>query len=955
MKYQLTEILDIDELSRLCQSFTDINGISTAILDNDSNVLIGTGWQPVCTQFHRVNSQAKKLCYESDTVLASQIKHGQKFNIYKCKNGLVDVAMPIMVGDEQVGMLFIGQFFDEKPDLAFFKKQADKYGFDKSTYMAAIATVPIIGEEQVRANITFLVQLTEMIGSLGLNKLHELEGKQKVEEEKLDLEKNNEKLSLSYQKAYHDLVQEKEQAQKRDYTYRMLFQNLKSGYALHEIILDENGLPCDYRFLEANPAFEELTGLRADDIIGKTVLTLMPDTERSWIDTYGQVAMTGKVVNLENYSQVLNRYYQVTAYSPEEGKFATVFSDITQRKQVEEMRNKFVMLVNSSSEFIGMCDLDLNPIYVNLAGIRMVGLPDQEAACKVKVQEYFFPEDQQFIAEEFFPRVLREGEGSVEIRLRNFQTGDPIWMYYYLFSVKDDSGKSVGWATVSRDITERRQAEEALRRSEEDLKESQRIAHVGSWRLDIASNQVVWSEELYRMYGLDPASPPPPYPEHKKLFTEESWGKLSVALDNTAKTQIPYELELETVRNDGCKGWMWVYGKAVTDDKGAVVGLFGAAQDITDRKNYEEKIHRLNTELEQRVQERTEELRSKNGTLEHTIARLQETQSQLILFEKLTVLRHLVSGIAHEINNPLGAIDSSREMLNISINKLVQNVSLIAQWLNGPDGGLISELIQMAEHSSDIEAGMSSREKRDIRSGVIDLLNSNGIADAHEVGLLMMDLNVYDKVERFIPLLRHSDIVEKLHIVRYIMDCYVACNNIKTAVSKSSKIVNALGGYVRKGADWQNKNLADINDGLETVLLLFQNAFKYFVNLELNLAENLPEIMCFPDQLNQVWTNIIQNALQAMNNNGKLAIESRSEGDGVLVRVTDIGCGMSPEVKARIFEPLFTTKPAGEGLGLGMDIVHMIIVERHHGRIDIESEQGKGTTVSVWLPIGDSQ
>jgi PAS domain S-box-containing protein len=153
-----------------------------------------------------------------------------------------------------------------------------------------------------------------------------------------------------------------------------------------------------------------------------------------------------------------------------EGKIIKVqgaFQDITERKQEEATRQKFVMLADSSSEFIGMCDFDLKPIYVNPAGVRMVGLPDMAAACRVKVQDYFFPEDQRFIAEEFFPRVMREGSGDVEIRLRNFKTGEPIWTFYNLFCVRDASGKTVGWATVSRDITERKKAEEALQVSEQ--------------------------------------------------------------------------------------------------------------------------------------------------------------------------------------------------------------------------------------------------------------------------------------------------------------------------------------------------------------------------------------------------------------------------------------------------------------------------------------------------------
>jgi len=124
-----------------------------------------------------------------------------------------------------------------------------------------------------------------------------------------------------------------------------------------------------------------------------------------------------------------------------------------------------------------------------------------------------------------------------------------------------------------------------------DLKETQRMAHVGSWRLDLSSNQVVWTEELYKMYGFDPSLPAPSYPEQVKLFTRESWEKMSSALAHTRETGVPYTLELEIVRNDGGRGWMWVRGEIEVDSTGKTVALWGAAQDISERKQVEAKIH----------------------------------------------------------------------------------------------------------------------------------------------------------------------------------------------------------------------------------------------------------------------------------------------------------------------------------------------------------------------------
>ena len=123
-----------------------------------------------------------------------------------------------------------------------------------------------------------------------------------------------------------------------------------------------------------------------------------------------------------------------------------------------------------------------------------------------------------------------------------------------------------------------------------DILETQRIAHMGTWRLNLATNKVIWSEELYKMYGFDSSQPPPPYNEHMTLFTPESWDLLSTALECTRTTGTAYELELKTVTQDGSNGWMWVRGEAERDSEGNIAYIRGAAQDITNRKKSESEL-----------------------------------------------------------------------------------------------------------------------------------------------------------------------------------------------------------------------------------------------------------------------------------------------------------------------------------------------------------------------------
>ncbi|MGZ5018653.1 MAG: PAS domain-containing hybrid sensor histidine kinase/response regulator, partial [Methylobacter sp.] len=147
--------------------------------------------------------------------------------------------------------------------------------------------------------------------------------------------------------------------------------------------------------------------------------------------------------------------------------YVIALRDITERKHMEQERQKFVSLADNSMEFISMCDMNFIPFYINQAGVRLIGLDNLEQCIRTPVQEFFFPEDQRFILDEFLPRVVREGHADVEIRFRHFKTGAAIWMIYNAFIIKDSSGEPVGIATVSRDISARKQAEAALREADQ--------------------------------------------------------------------------------------------------------------------------------------------------------------------------------------------------------------------------------------------------------------------------------------------------------------------------------------------------------------------------------------------------------------------------------------------------------------------------------------------------------
>ncbi|MDO8950302.1 MAG: PAS domain S-box protein [Actinomycetota bacterium] len=258
----------------------------------------------------------------------------------------------------------------------------------------------------------------------------------------------------------------------------LVLRNMSEGLALHEIILDEAGVPCDYRFLAVNPAFEATTGLRSEDIIGKTVREVLPNIEPSWIARYGAVAMTGVPATFEDYSAELGKHYEIKAYSPKPGQFVSVGSDITERKRSEEQTEKAQLLLSSSLEsqrgtILFSIDPEYRYLYFNAAHAEVMqfayGQTIQAGDC---VLDHITSEEDRVVAKDNYDRALG-GESHSNIR----EYGDVEVAYYESFfnPIVDDAGTIIGATGMARDITERMRAEHELRQQLRDITELKRV------------------------------------------------------------------------------------------------------------------------------------------------------------------------------------------------------------------------------------------------------------------------------------------------------------------------------------------------------------------------------------------------------------------------------------------------------------------------------------------------
>ena len=256
--------------------------------------------------------------------------------------------------------------------------------------------------------------------------------------------------------------------------YQTLFREMLDGCALHEIVCDAQGEPVDYRFLAVNPAFESMTGLNANDIVGHNVLEVLPGTERHWIQTYGKVALTGMPVFFESYHAQLDKHFQVTAFQPAPHQFACIFTDITERKKAEDRLRLTQVSVDSAMVMVALTGADGRLLYVNDAFCSGHGYSRGELLGMT-----IFDLDPEMPAEAWPDRWRQDRErGAAAFEVAHRTKGGEIFPMEVMtyFMERDGEEINVGFA---RDITERKRAEEALRQAEDQLRQSQKMEAVG--------------------------------------------------------------------------------------------------------------------------------------------------------------------------------------------------------------------------------------------------------------------------------------------------------------------------------------------------------------------------------------------------------------------------------------------------------------------------------------------
>jgi len=414
--------------------------------------------------------------------------------------------------------------------------------------------------------------------------------------------------------------------------YRTLFEAMTEGFSLCEIVCDDAGRPYDFRYLGVNHMFERLTGLRPQDVVGRTALGVFPTAESVWFERYGKVALTGEPTHFEEWFGPLGRCFEVSAFQTQPGRFGLLYTDITERKEAEarlresEARlqaNEIRLMHAQRLAKIGSWEreLDVDLGHWSDEVFRILGMAKEAHESFSAFLNCVHPKDRKKILDVM--EELRSSRAAVRVDYRIIRPdGETRFVRTVCEMIRNDQGVPVRIVGATQDVTDQVKASEVLRQSEERLKNAERLTHAGNWHWDLKTNHMSWSDGTFRIFGK-PDDYTPSYDEFLQAIIPADREPMEREVRDRLAGKTARSTEYQIVRPNGDVRTIADTAELIRDDEGSPAYILGACQDITD---------------------------------------LKRAQEDALARQKLESVGTLANGIAHDFNNLLGGVLAEAEL-----------------------------------------------------------------------------------------------------------------------------------------------------------------------------------------------------------------------------------------------------------------------------------------------------
>ncbi|PKK81981.1 MAG: hypothetical protein CVT49_16080 [candidate division Zixibacteria bacterium HGW-Zixibacteria-1] len=762
----------------------------------------------------------------------------------------------------------------------------------------------------------------------------------------------------------------------------------------------------DLRIRYINEASKHLTGRQSSDFIGMREEEIWPpEIYNAYLPTLQKVLDTGRVCSVDidlefpgkGMTQLVITCAPLLEENGEVREVVGITHNYTQRKRAENeirlLSDRLRMATESAG--IGVWELNLlnNHFLWDKRMYELYGLDPVNCDGTYEMwRQTIHSEDITDTEKQMEDAIANSREFHTHYRI--ITPGNDIrHLEMHAMIIRAPNGSVLKMIGVNLDISERINAEAAIYEGKAHLEEAQAVAKLGSWVINPQTQTLIWSKGMFVLYNRNETFGAPALKEYIDLLHPEDRDHFQNLYDRILIDGESFECELRTNPFYGPERIIYTKVRSIYDGSGKIMQLTGIAQDIIDRNIAIENLRQNTAELRQ---------------LSYAI---EQSSNIVVITDILGNIKYVnprfleVTGYAREeVLGQNSRILKSGEMPPSEYKDLWDTIISGGTWkgefhnkkkngelywesasispVKDENGNIVSfmaikEDITEAKKDNEerrmLEIEMDQARKLEavgsLASGIAHEINTpiqfvgdntHFLADSFCSLISLIDTynELFNKANLEPELVQKKDQAEEKVDLKYIRkEIPLAVHQTLEGVERVTNIVRAMKNFAH--SDQGEKTIASINDMLESTLTVARNELKYVADVITEFDESIPEIECCRDELNQVFLNLFINAAHAIADvikggsaeKGTIKVSTNKEGDSVIIKISDTGPGIPKSIHHRIFDQFFTTKDVGKGSGQGLAIAQKIIVEKHKGSLDFETEEGKGTTFIVRLPI----